>query len=67
MALVSSGYRSDIFTSSSPALQPAEDEGQCSCAEAPVLDEPPTAAMALAAPKILPGLVLLQGWELWVH
>lgn len=33
MALMSSGYRSDIFTSSSPVLQPVKDKGRGSCAE----------------------------------
>lgn len=51
MALMSSGYRSDIFTSSSPALQPAEGKGGGSRVEAQVMGETPTAATALAAPK----------------
>lgn len=65
MALMSSGYRSDIFTSSSPALQPAEGKGGGSRVEAQVMGETPMAATASAAPKIFPALALLQGWKQW--
>lgn len=56
MALVSAGNSSDILTSSSPALQPAEEECGGSCMKAPVLGEP-----AAAAPHLLPEL----GREQW--
>lgn len=51
MALVSSGYRLDIFTGSSPALQPVEDKG--SWWEAQELGETPRLPPASAAPSHL--------------